>query len=174
MLEFCRSATLKLLVSISKALEFKHGFAYVWRFYMLWSNTNAFQISQKSAWKLYLDLANRSHVSHHHVSLSSPQILPSTHTPPPHNTAVCAALSSAPPTHGAILKSKLTKEDIRTSPGCGERRQKVQSAGRTDTGRLDPHPGPANRSTAATLAKCIPWAAVPNPCLTLADKLCYG
>lgn len=48
------------------------------------------------------------------------------------------------------------EKDIRTSPGRGEWRQKVQSAGLTDMGRLDPHPGPANRSTAATLAKCIP------------------
>lgn len=103
-----------------------------------------------------MDLANWCRVSHHHVSLSSPQIPLSTHTPPLHHTAVCAALSSAPLTHGAILTSKLTKEDIRTSPGRGEWRQKVRSAGRTDTGRLDRHPGPANRSTAATLAKCIP------------------
>lgn len=35
-------------------------------------------------------------------------------------------------------------------------------------------PSLLTRGTAATLAKCIPWAASPNPCLTLADKPCYG
>lgn len=100
---------------------------------------------------------------------------PSTpHTPQPHSIRVCAALSSALLTHGAILKSKLTWEDMGASPGQGEWRLNVQTAGRVDTGHLDPHPDSANRGTAATLAKCIPRAADPNPCLTLADKLCYG
>lgn len=35
-------------------------------------------------------------------------------------------------------------------------------------------PSLLTRGTAATLAKCILWAAGPNPCLTLADKPCYG
>lgn len=69
---------------------------------------------------------------------------------------VCALLSSALLTHGAILKSKLTWEDTGESPGQGDWRLNVQTPGRVTTGHLDPHPEPANRGIAATFTKCIP------------------
>ncbi len=59
-------------------------------------------------------------------------------------------------THGAILKTQLALRDSGASPEQDEWRLNVQIAGRVDAGHLDPHPEPANRGTAATLAKCIP------------------
>lgn len=87
---------------------------------------------------------------------------------------LCAALSNALLTFGAILKSELCWEDLGVSPGQGLWRLNVQTAGREEAGHFDPHPGPANRGAAATLTKCIPQSPGLNPCLTLTDKLFYG
>lgn len=91
-----------------------------------------------------------SHCLHHGSSISS------SHTSVTQHTDVSAALSRALLTHGAILKTAHTWENIGASPGRVEWRLDVQTAGRVDGGHLDSHPEPANRATAATLAKCIP------------------
>ena len=80
----------------------------------------------------------------------------SSHTQTTQHPNFCILLSGALVTHGAILTSKLAWEDIAASPGEDEWRLNVQTVGWVDTNHLDPHPEPANRGAAATLAKCIP------------------
>ncbi|KAE8286725.1 Uridine diphosphate glucose pyrophosphatase [Larimichthys crocea] len=73
---------------------------------------------------------------------------------------VCALLSSALLTHGAILKSKLTWEDTGESPGQGEWRLNVQTP-------ADGDPEPANRGL--YLFRC---KSVRKECYVL--SLCSG